>query len=408
MKILYLNSDLGIPVLGAKGASVHVREFVTAAASLGHEVTVVCASLGEGNASPPARMIELSVTADNAELPSDSHSSADDRIRRREMRWLAHDRTLAERTLSAIEAMGFQPDVIYERHALFHAAGVALARRLRVPRILEVNAPLIEEQRRYRGLVLAEEAEEAQKISYEGADRIVAVSDEVANHVISTGVPREHVLIVPNGVDTAIFVPGAGSGEIRRRIGDGPVIGFIGSFKPWHGTDFLLRAFGNIVRRVPTTTLLCIGEGPALERFRQDILARGLQNRVITTGCVPHTDIPAYLAAMDMTVAPYMPDKAFYFSPLKVMESMSAGVPVVAAHIGQLAKIVDDGRTGVLYTPGDQSGFVATVLALLRDPLRRRMMGEAARARAVAQFDWHRVVETIIATAQTLRERRAA
>ncbi len=68
MKILYFNPDRGVPVLGDKGASVHVRSFVTAAAKMGHEVVIICSTLGAGNIPPPARIIERPVVSDQIQL----------------------------------------------------------------------------------------------------------------------------------------------------------------------------------------------------------------------------------------------------------------------------------------------------------------------------------------------------
>jgi glycosyltransferase involved in cell wall biosynthesis len=113
-----------------------------------------------------------------------------------------------------------------------------------------------------------------------------------------------------------------------------------------------------------------------------------LHGRVILTGRVPHADIPAYLAAMDVTVAPYTAQDGFYFSPLKVVESLAAGRPVVAPRLGQLTDLLQDGVTGLLYPPGDRAAFVERVLELLNNPLRLQAMGRAAAAAAREDFGW--------------------
>jgi glycosyltransferase involved in cell wall biosynthesis len=412
MKVLYLNPDPGIPVLGDKGASVHVREFVTAVSQQGHEVVLVCAALGQGNAPPPAQIIELGLAAKIGakKLDAPDPLTVEERTLRRELRWVDHDRSFSVRTLDAVSAIGFVPDVIYERHALFHCAGVDVARALGVPRLLEVNAPLIREQRHVRGLVLTAVAEGAERKSFEGADRIVAVSNEVASYVASTGY-EGRILTIPNGVDTARFHPDVDGSAVRRRLGldAHPVIGFIGSFKPWHGTEFLLKAFSTAIRQNPDLRLLCVGEGPELENVRANIVSRGLQDRIVTTGRVSHADIPAHLTAMDVSVAPYLPQQGFYFSPLKVVESLAAGVPVIAARIGQLEQLVDEGTTGLLFNPGDEDDLVNKMLELTRDRALRSAMALAARRRAVAEFSWWQATGQIIDEAQCLvLMRRAA
>lgn len=400
MKILYLNPDRGIPVLGAKGASVHVREFVTALAQKGHEVVLICATAGEGNAPPPAPLIEIALEDDEAQLARECiaqglpNSAMDDRVVRRELRRLAYDRHLCDRVRATLDGIGFRPDVIYERYALFHRAGATLAGTLGIPRLLEVNAPLIQEEEQFRGLALKPAALAAELASFQGADGIVAVSDEVATYVASTGIPGERIQTLPNGVDTARFRPDADGAAVRVKLGLGsdPVIGFVGSFKPWHGTGFLINAFGAMATLHPRIRLLCVGEGPELEVARQGIAARKLAERAVFTGRIPHADIPAHLAAMDLSVAPYLPYSGFYFSPLKVVESLAAGTPVIASRIGQLEHLIDDNRTGRLFTPGGGAEFVIKTLSLIGAPACRSAMGKAARERALAEFGWDKVV----------------
>jgi glycosyltransferase involved in cell wall biosynthesis len=410
MKILYLNPDRGIPVLGDKGASVHVREFVTALSQEGHETLLVCATAGEGNEPPPASMIELAPEHDDDDLAQEAATRsicgnpATDRILRRELARLHYDRNFVARVLDVLSSTGFRPDAIYERHALFHSAGATLARTLGIPRLLEVNAPLIQEQERFRGLSCKSAATETEILSFHGANAIIAVSDEVAGYVASTGVRSDMVHTIPNGVDTTRFHPNEDGGEIRRRydLGDDPVIGFIGSFKPWHGVGFLIDAFATMAQIHPDLRLLCVGEGPELDMAREGVCAHGLEYRTVFTGRVPHAEIPAHLSAMDISVAPYLPSPDFYFSPLKVVESLAAGTPVVASKLGQLEALVDHGETGLLFTPGDSADLIQKTLRLLINPRWRRDMRTRARARAETEFGWNRVVTRVAAEARRL------
>ncbi|MDE2007334.1 MAG: glycosyltransferase, partial [Rhodospirillales bacterium] len=363
MRLLYFNPDRGIPVLGDKGASVHVRAFVAAARNLGHEVALVCATRGEGNPPPDALVIELAPDIAPAALEALAAERGvgpaflADPVARRELARIAHDRILAHAVPAALARAGFRPQIMYERHALFHSSGVAIARALDLPRVLEVNAPLIAEQRRFRGLVFEDAARAAEAASYRGADAILAVSEAVAAQIrpVLGAADATRVRVVPNGVDTQRFRPGAGRKEMRGRLGlgDAPTIGFFGSFKPWHGVDLLLETFRALAAIRPEARLIAVGEGPEHAAFRDGIAASRLRERTILPGRVPHAAIPAWLAACDLTIAPYMPQPGFYFSPLKVVESLAAGRPVVAPALGQIPDLIEDGRNGRLYRPGD-------------------------------------------------------
>jgi glycosyltransferase involved in cell wall biosynthesis len=408
MRVVYLNADRGIPALGQKGASVHVRAFVAALAVLGHEVTLLCSRLGSGNPPPPVRLIEIPPVADEAALAEEcwrldlEYAALTDTILRAEIARLANDRTLAIRAAASLATEGVVPDLIYERHALFHCAGIALGATTGVARVLEVNAPLVEEQARFRNLRLRAEAQAREDRSFRAADLVVAVSGEVRDHVLSRGVAESRVMVLPNGVDTASFAPAAtrsAGAAIRQRLGlgDSPVIGFIGGFRPWHGMDFLLEAFARLGAAYATTKLLAVGTGPMLEAARARAAEAGVAGRVIFTGEIPHAEVPGHLAAMDFTVAPYLPRDDFYFSPLKVVESLAAGRAVVAPRIGQIESLIRHGETGLLYPPGNLATCTALLTVMLEDESLRTRMGARASALACRDCDWTQLADRVLA-----------
>ncbi|OBS10544.1 glycosyltransferase family 4 protein [Acidihalobacter prosperus] len=395
MNIAYLCADRGIPVLGHKGASVHVREMVGAFARTGHEVALFCTQRGEGNPPPPGECMELPIPDDPdlvrtiaAERGLDQDTG--DKALRSELLRLAHDRTLTARILGALQLRGRRPDLLYERYSLMHRAGIEIAEALGIPHILEVNAPLVEEQAKFRGLIQRELAERIEREVFNRASHIVAVSEAMKAHAMNQGVPESHISVLPNGVDTSRFNTAIDKLLIRARHGLSgcPVIGFVGSLKPWHGIDLLLDAFQIVRRQHIDARLLIVGDGPVMENLRARVTRERLGRSVVLTGHVPHDEIPAYLAAMDITVAPYQPQQDFYFSPMKVIESMATGRPVVAPRIGQLTELVEDGVTGRLYAPGDTAACAAAIAELLHNPLARRAMGQHAANRAQTAFSW--------------------
>src|SRR5439155_1688964 len=136
------------------------------------------------------------------------------------------------------------------------------------------------------------------------------------------------------------------------------VIGFVGSLKPWHGIQDLLRAFVRLRRRSSAYRLLVVGDGPlrpAIERIRR---REGLTDAIRVTGNVDYARVPALVAEMDVALAPYPRLSAFYFSPLKVYEYMAAGVPIVASAIGQVTEILTHRRTALLHPAGSINKIV--------------------------------------------------
>jgi glycosyltransferase involved in cell wall biosynthesis len=408
MRILYLNFDRGIPVLGDKGASVHVREFIRAAAELGHEVLLACVRIGSGNAAPPAHVVELPLASlfeptEPRSAPHGIDARSQDLARiDLEISKLAYDGQVGERLLAELAARAYRPDLIYERHSLFSTAGVRLAARVGCPRILEVNAPLAEEHKQFRGLSLESVARRMEIESFRGATAIVAVSEQVRSYIHETsGIGVERIHVLPNGVDISRFAGSHGRQQLRERLGyrsDDCALAFIGSFKPWHGTFFLLEVFERLMTIRPAARLIAVGDGPERARLRARVSACDLHDRVCLTGRVPHAEIPSWLAAADIVVAPYQAIDNFYFSPLKVLEALAGGRPVVAPRLGQLVELIEHGRTGLLYPPGDASACRDAILSLIDDPARRSAMGVAARS-AVAGHSWQDVVQRVLGIA---------
>jgi glycosyltransferase involved in cell wall biosynthesis len=279
---------------------------------------------------------------------------------------------------------------VLERYALGGGAALEGAVGLGLPCALEVNAPLAEEAARFRGLQDVDQWKRRECSLLAAAPHLIVVSSALRDHAVASGAARERITVIPNGVDLESF--GADGGhEIRERLGLGTdiVVGFVGSLKPWHGVARLVQA----MRNLPVDfRLLVVGEGPerqALELLSQKI---GLGVRARFTGGVPHAQVPSFLAAMDMGVAPFELVPGFYFSPLKVVEYMAAGLPVVATRQGDLMELVADG--GLLVEPGDVEGLRAALQSLGEDAGLRLRLGTRARERA-RRFGWDSVAERV-------------
>ena len=418
MKIAYICADPGIPVLGNKGASVHVREFTDALVELGHQVRIYSAAGtpdGESSQSPNTTRAALTVLA-----PSSQIKNKVGIVAARLARWDAghnhvhlysevlHLIADAEFVNAALPQLReFDPDLIIARHALLSTAGSTLAHVLDRPCVLEVNAPLVEERLRYWDLTLQYEAEENERAVFAEADLLVAVSEGVRAYLLRYGAPRERILVMPNGVNLASFHSEVDGSEVRRRYKlDGKlVIGFAGSLKPWHGVDMLMKAFASIRNILngrnefgARLQLLIIGDGPQREQLIR--LSRDLDlDEVVTfTGAVSHDKMPAHLAAMDIAVAPYLSSDGFYFSPLKVMEYLAMGLPIVAPRLGQIPSLLQGGSApcGLIYPPDDQHELATALLTLISDAELRRQLGARAAAQARLRSSWQSIAQQII------------
>jgi glycosyltransferase involved in cell wall biosynthesis len=417
MRILYLCSDSGIPVLGRKGASIHVREMVGALTRAGHQVVLAAPVLNKSPWEQPAE-----VAANVLHLPPAASAQAAAQHVRDFIQQLGLDgslpgelrRILYSQQLESELMRRFDtdpPDFIYERAALYGTAGAVVAEALGVPRLVELNAPLAIEQNAYRGNGLGDLGAKAEQWALARADAVLAVSSALRDHVVDLGVDPAKVHVVPNGVNPALFHPAPQDPTLRDRLGLGeePVLGFVGGLRPWHGTELLPDVLARVAARHPDVRLVIAGNGPLRAELQRSLNERGVAGRVVFTGAVAHAEVPALIRQFDVALAPYPAlDHPFYFSPLKLFEYMACGVPVVAANCGQIAEVIRDGQTGLLHPPGDLDALADACDGLLRNPKRRLLLGQSAAEFVRANYTWDRNASRAVELARGLIESRAA
>lgn len=370
MRIAYLCTDPGVPAFGRKGASVHVQAVLRAMRAAGHEVELVARRFGD---DVPADLADVARHA----LPKLSASDAADR----EQEALEGETAVAERLASVGDV-----DLVYERHALWSAAGMRTARSLGVPGVLEVNAPLIDEQSEHRTLIARDAATERSRAAFAAATRIVAVSDAVRAYVDRFGAGHDKVVTVPNGVDPDRYAPTPS----RRRSTF--TVGFVGTLKPWHGLDTLAEGFAELHRRRSDARLLVVGDGPERPALEARLDALGVRAAATLAGARPPSEVPTWLGRMDVATAPYPPQAGFYFSPLKVFEYLAAGLPLVASRVGQLETVLRHDVTCLFAEPGDPRSLADALDTLHQDVELRRTLAFAGRALVARDHTWDRVV----------------
>jgi len=396
MHLAYVCADPGIPYWGTKGASIHVRSFTGAMAAAGHSVTVIIARTGKRSADPPAgvRVIEVPIEQEGFFEPS-AETPVEQTALLSESRQFAQNRATQDVINDIVAHTPI--DVICERYSLFSTAGRECARWHNIPFVLEVNAPLVVEQREHRRLILEPLARQIERFLFASADCVVPVSAPLAGYITSVA-PLAHVCVIPNGVEIDAFMAADDGARWRRQWGssgrDTFLIGFIGSLKPWHGLDLLMDAFAEIRTSGREAKLILIGDGPLRRALEDDAFARGLKADVVFTGGLEHAEVPSAAQALDVLVAPYPPMERFYFSPLKVYEYMAAGKPIVASRIGQISDILEEGRTALLIPPGDTRALVEAITQLMQDGDLAKRIGAEARRVAQNRHSWaHRIDE---------------
>lgn len=350
LDILQVCADQGIAPGSTKGGALHLRGIAAGLTALGQRVTTYSARPSEGAFPTPVRRL--------AELTPQSAATA---------------------------------DVIYERYSLGHRAGFELARVVGIPFVLEVNAPLLDEARTHRPHTVHPHHLRVETDLLREADLVITVSDELRSWVEATRTGP--TVTIPNGFEPAWFRP-------TRRSYANHTLAFLGHPKPWHGASRLPRLLANLAHAGRTPDLLIIGGGEGADQVMAEARRLGVAQQITVTGTLSPQDASARLADAAIGLAPYPRRDPFYFCPLKVIDYLAAGMPVVSTRQGEIPALVGD--AGIVVEPEDDNSLTRAVLALLDDPSWRQRLGEAGRRRAQDTMTWRHAAATTVAAVRRL------
>jgi glycosyltransferase involved in cell wall biosynthesis len=303
----------------------------------------------------------------------------------------------------------FQPiDMLYIRGTAFGLGPLLFARRFHVPAVLEINGAWSEEQKLSRArmpvlkrcLVAPIQLARAASLDFAChlALKIVVVTPQLAEYLQKKGIPEHKITIVPNGVNPDRFVP-LSQQKARSRLGLDPAgqyIGFVGSLTAWQGLDTLIAAFANLPEPAGRRLrLLIVGEGSERKRLEDFARHAGCAERVRITGAQPYLQMPYFIAACDILVAPKRSLPSGY-STLKVLEYMACARPLVASRAPGM-EIIEHARAGFLFTPEDPLDLQQKLLQIFDLPeIDRQAMGLRGRDFVVAHCTWDHTVERVL------------
>ncbi|WP_433464476.1 glycosyltransferase family 4 protein [Spirillospora sp. CA-128828] len=225
------------------------------------------------------------------------------------------------------------------------------------------------------------------------ADAVVTLGEAMRAEIASRGIPEEKIFTVPNGVDEAFLEPLPDASGLRERLGieaAATVVGLTSSFYGYEGIDTLIDAAALLRDRGAPVTLLLVGDGPdrgALERR-----AAGHGVHAVFTGRVPMESVRRYHALLDVFAVPRTADRVCQLvTPLKPIEAMAGGIPVIASDVKALREIVEPGVTGALTVPEEPEAWANCLEDLAYSPERRQKIGRSAREWVAAERTWRAV-----------------
>lgn len=224
------------------------------------------------------------------------------------------------------------------------------------------------------------------------ADAVVTLSEVMADELMTRGIPRDHITLVPNAVDGERYAPRPRDEALASRLGIADhevVIGFAGGLRSYEALPVLVRAFGRLVEAERAVRLVLVGDGPDAATLRAMVAELGLADRVSMPGLVPFESMVSWYSLMDIVTTARTADRvARLVTPTKPLEALAMGRAVVVSDTPALMEMVEPERTALVVPPGSVDALAETLDRLVLDEHLRARLGADGRQWVLAHRSW--------------------
>jgi len=310
------------------------------------------------------------------------------------------------RGIIALIKINVKPDIVYYRHGLFNA-GLWTAKLLRIPAVKEVNGIVANEKEvtnQAKGIIL-NIINHIEKRNMPKADKIIVVTSKLKQILIREyNVSENKIEVLENGANVDLFRPMERNRVISKlRISEQfRYVCFVGNFATWQGLEYLIKSVPHVLKECPDARFLLVGDGDLKERLESMVKDIGVSDKVIFTGMVPYQNVPYYINASDVCVAPKLPLKSGY-SPLKLCEYLACEKPVIASRLNGF-EILEEHQMGLLVPPEDEVALAQAIVKLLKSFSLREEMGKNGRQYVVKHRSWESVARKTLQVFEELIE----
>lgn len=300
-----------------------------------------------------------------------------------------------------------RPDVIYRRHTLFNS-DYLITKLFNIHSVREVNGIVVDEikvTKRSDNITLRV-INWIERFTMPKADEIIVVTPKMKELLHSEyGVDLNKITVIQNGANTDLFKP-MNAITVRETLDlaqDVNYACFVGSLNKLQGLEYLVQSLPLILDQCPNTQILIVGDGSIKEQLYKLAKKTGVSNKIIFTGMVHYQEVPRYINASDICVAPMVKERnqRIGLSPLKLCEYLACGKPVVASRISGL-EILEKYNCGYLINPESPEELAQAIIKLLRDPILRQNMGENGRKYVLENRSWESVAKKVSATFENI------
>ncbi|WP_421071155.1 glycosyltransferase family 4 protein [Pelotomaculum propionicicum] len=295
----------------------------------------------------------------------------------------------------------FKPDVVYTREGLFDVFAAAVTKALRKPFVLEVNG-IIEDELLFRGINIniIKMIRIMESFTFKLSDRMVCVTEGISKLLVNKyNVKEKNVFVISNGVNTDLFHP-IDKLECRKKLGlpeDDFIVGFVGTFAPWQGLIFLLKAVKEIKEAgdevSSNISFILVGDGEQEMTLRTLAREYGIESLVHFAGRVEYEEVVYWINAFDVAVAPFTRERNSLcgLSPLKMYEYLACGKPVIASDIEGIRDIVGVNKCGLLFNPNDVNELIGKIINLYSNKDSFLNIGEVCSNYVKTNYSWRNI-----------------
>lgn len=224
------------------------------------------------------------------------------------------------------------------------------------------------------------------------ADALVAVTEGIKKYLIDQGITESKVFVVENGANVDLFKPINDSKIINKLRGqhgiaeDDHVLLFVGNFAPWQGVEYLIKVAPLVLKKVPQTKFVIVGDGIMRKQWEDMVQNLELKDYFVFPGKIPYENVSLYINMSDTCIVLKKPLDSGY-SPLKLYEYMACEKPIVASKVTGF-EILEQYNAGILVNPLDAQEVCKAIFRLLKNEQLRKQMGMNGRNLVISKYSW--------------------
>lgn len=286
----------------------------------------------------------------------------------------------------------YKPDIIHSSSPLVLISGI-LAKTFKIPHVIEAHGILYEDANMTnKSKIMISLLKKIEKISYKNSDRIIANANGTKEFIEKEfDIGTNKVVFVPNGANIDLFKP-IKIDKVNLGLSNKFIyLCYIGNLEIWQGISNIIKCADIVLEKFTSVRFLIIGDGPIKENLINETINHKISDKFIFTGSIPYEDVPKYINASEICLAPFVKWKNDKMSPLKIFEYMACGKPVITSDIKGSGDIIRKSKSGIVVNPENRQEFADSIINLLNDDKQRRVFGENGRNYVINHYSWLKI-----------------